>query len=735
MLGMLTQAAEDPRLTATDPSGEPDADAEDEATKLLRDALATQVSRRITEAMDARQSSGIEEIWDEDADQYEGIDALSVEGQGRNVKEPSKGAAANDGRSRLLLNVTKPKTDAAVARVQEMLVPNDDKPWAIEPTPIPELEDAKQDAERMLTLGDGTQAKAADVAAVVMQRARTKADKMADWVEDQFVEGSVYAELRKVVRDAGKLGTGCLKGPFPVVKTERKWHLEGNVAMLQIAEKTSPTSKRVDIRDCFPDPACGENIHEGSYFVERDYMTARQLRRLAKVEGYDSTAIAQALKEGPSKNARDAKRFRDVAGETVNDSDVFEVFHYYGDVDPETLLAMGVGKDTVREDDLYLASVPSIVTMLNDRPIKAAINPLETGEFPYDFFPWEIVDGQPWGRGVPRKMKAAQLMLTAAVRALMENGGLSKGPLVAISEGLVPLNGPYAIQGRSLWKFTPTESNADINKAMAVWNIPSAQRELSAIVDFALKMADELTNLPMLLQGQQGTAPDLVKGMQMLMANASAPLRVIAKQFDDFLIVPHLRRYYDWGMQSGPEDAKGDLQVKARGSTALIQREFAREVLAQTYPMTQDERLKIDPAKWASEFFKAHGFNLAGIQYDEDTWKAMQEQKAQQQPPVEPAVQAAQIRAEVENAKMQMQAQQAGFDREVDLLVNQMKVQVQAMEFSGNRDISMAQVGALLDRLKADLAKAAMASRDKRELFLAERQLKLDPANPTNEGL
>ena len=711
-----------------------DPEQPDIAQQALKDALADTVARRIREAMEARQASGIEDIWDEDADQYDGLDALSAEG--KNVKDESNlpRNGAPDGRSRIYLNVTKPKTDAAVARVQEMLVPNDDKPWEIDPTPIPELDEG--DPDRALTLGDGTQAKAADVATVVRQRAQVKADKMADWIEDQFVEGSVYSEKRKVIRDAGRLGTGCLKGPFPVVKTDRRWKMNGNVAVLEMLEKTSPTSKRVDIRDVFPDPACGECIHDGSYFVERDYLTARQLRKLARLDDYDGKAIAEALREGPRKTARDAKRFRDQAGESVKDSDVFEVFYYYGDVEPDTLLALGVGADTIREDDLYLASVPSIVTMLNDRPIKAAINPLETGEFPYDLFPWEIVEGQPWGRGVPRKMRAAQQMLVASVRALMENGGLTKGPIVVIGEGISPMPGQnYQIAGRTMYRFTPTERNDDVNKAFAMFNVPSAQKELSAIIEFALKMADELTNLPMLLQGQQGTAPELVKGMQMLMANANAPLRVIAKQFDDFLIVPHLKRYYDWGMQNGPEDARGDLEVKARGSTALIQREMAREVLAQSYPMTQDERLKIDPGKWAAEFFKAQGFDIATIQYDDETWKAMQDQKANQPPPVEPAVEAAKIRAEVEREKMANASQQAAFDREVEMIVNQMRVQVQAMEFAGNRDISLAQVGALMDRLKADLAKAAIASRDRRELFIAEQSLKLNPDNPTNEGI
>ena len=144
----------------------------------LKDALTTQVRRRIREAMDARSSSGIEEIWQEDADQYDGIDALSA--IGKNVKDVSNSPRGdqNNARSRVFLNITKPKTDAAVARVQEMLVPHDDKPWEIGPTPVPELMEALDaQSEEMVTLGDGTQAKAADVAEVAMDKATKASEK------------------------------------------------------------------------------------------------------------------------------------------------------------------------------------------------------------------------------------------------------------------------------------------------------------------------------------------------------------------------------------------------------------------------------------------------------------------------------------------------------------------------------------------------------------------------------
>ena len=727
---------------------EPQAQAEpDEAQVSLKAALTNTVNRRIREAKQAREGSGIEQIWQEDSDQYDGVDDLNRPGRGYNDSSNTPSAHQKNARSKVYLNITKPKTDIAVARVQEMLVPNDDKPWGIEPTPIPELvEAARGKSQELLTLADGTQATAEQVAKVAMDRAGTAAEKMADWIEDQLVEGSVYAEMRRVIRDAGRIGTGILKGPFPVAREQRKWQTKEGITELIKAFKTSPTSKKIDPRDFFPDPACGENIHNGSYVVERDYSTARQLRRLSKVQNpdgspaYDVAAIADALREGPKERARDANRQDDRPGDTQTDSDVFELYYYYGDIEPETLIETGVPADTLREEDLYLASVPAIVTMLNDRPIKVAVNPMETGEFPFDVFPWEPVEGQVWGRGVPRKMAVAQRILVAATRALMENAGISAGPQIAITEGaLKPVDGNYAITGRKLWKFNPTDLVTDITKAMQVWQIGSAQQELAAIIQFALQMADELTNLPMLLQGQQGSAPELLGGMQMLMQNASAPLRVIAKQYDDYLIAPHLKRYYDWGMQNGPAEAKGDMQVQARGSTALLQREVAREFLVQAHALAQRPGSRINPDKLDAELFKANGVSMKSIEYTEDEWKQLQDAKAQQPPPQDPRIEAANIKAKSEEQQIQARAeesqqrleferQESAIDRELQRYTKDIEFQIQAMEFAGNKEISLAE-------LKAMLAAKTIDSRDKRQLFAAEQALKLSPANPTNQGI
>lgn len=710
-------------------------ESSDERAVRLKAAITATVLRRITEAKTARSASGIEEIWDDDADQYDGIDDLSAadeRGRGTSGTRSQAPRSPNQkAKSRLYLNITKPKTKAAVARVSEILVPTDDRPWDLEPTPVPEFAEAMEAQDQTpLTLGDGTQAPAMDVAKVAMDKAAKACAKAKDWIEDQFVEGDVYAEMRKVIRSAGRLGTGVLKGPFPVVREHKKWTVHGNLAKLEMVSKTEPTSKCIDVRDCFPDPACGDDIHQGSYFVERDFVTARGLRALAKDQSFDRAAIVAALKEGPQNRGRERERNRDTAGEP-REGEVFELYHYYGDIDPLTLISMGVAAETVDKDDLYLKALPAIVTVLNDRPIKCALNPLETGGFPFDFFPWEPVDGQPWGRGVPREMRPAQKLLVSAVRAMSRNAGLSAGAQVILNSKCVkPAPGqPYALQGDMLWEFTADDKTTDVEKAFKVFSIPSAQVQLQAIIDFARVMADELTNLPMLMQGQQGTAPELLGGMQMLMQNANAPLRVIAKQFDDFVVSRHLRRYYDWCMQMGPEEAKGDFMVQARGATALIAREIAREFMLVRAPtLAQQPTSRIDPEKLEEETIKSFGIPMSSLAYTEEKWKAKQEQMRQNPPPGPPAVEAAKIREQGLNEREKLDLEDREQERNARMLIAKMEMWIQAMELANAEKVD-------LGRIKAMLGMKAIDSRDKRELFAAERALKLAPENPTNEGI
>ena len=722
----------------------------DEDYERVRGILEATVNQRIRDARIARESSGIEEIWAEDEDQYNGFDSLNgPAGQLVKTRDAAAKKTKVSNQSRVFLNITKPKTDIATARVQEMLLPHDDKPWDVTPTPMPEMDQAEEMPKSVqVQLGDGTQAPVADVAALLKDRAAVKASKMADWIEDKFVEGSVYAEMRKVIRDSARLGSGVLKGPIRTMKTTRKWSLQDDgLAVLQIDRALSYTSRRIRVQDFYPAPDCGDSIHDGSYCVERDYLTSRKLRALAEDPEYDQAAIGLALQEGPRRMTRGRNERRmDTPGDTFIDAELFEVYYYYGDISPTDLILLGLdngveeGKTRLTEEELIKPAIPSIVTILNGRAIKAVINPDETGEFPYDVFPWEPVDGQPWGRGVPRKIGTAQRGLNAAVRALLDNAGLSKGPLVVFAEGVVePVDGNYTVEGRKLFRFKPSELINDVQKAFASFDIPSMQQELSAIISFWLEMADQLSNLPLLLQGiaQAGTSPDTLGGMKLLLNSSTAPLRVIAKLFDDMLVIPHLRRYYNAGMQDPncPKEAKGDQQIKAKGASVLVQREEGIEFLAMLFPVKDDPKLKISPAKLLREMSRARGFNIESIQYTDDEWKQEQERMATQGAPEDPRIAAAKIR----NEGLQQQIDARNADAEAERTARAAEAQanrahqerltavderIQMMRLAGEENISLADI-------KAMLAGKAMDIRAKTD----EMRLKLSPANPTNQGI
>lgn len=740
-----------------DITGDPQQDEAADQRRRVESLLAA----RLRDAVDARAGSGIEDIWLEDEDQYNGIDAVSApDNRPPGGFMSNKGERSNEekrapsGRSRVYLNITKPKTDSAVARVQEMLLPHDDKPWEVGPTPIPELAEAVEgEDDTPIQLADGSTAPAKDVAKTLMVKAEQAADAMEDQIEDWFVEGRTYQHMRKVIRDAGRIGTGVLKGPVPCNRENKKWSVKDGVAMLEAAQKLVPESTAKSPWDVFPDPSCGENPHDGAYLFERDYMTGRRLRALAKLPEYDKAAITEILKEGPRKRSRyDDRQYREREGQVQTfESDTFEVFYYYGDIPPDELIAGGWviagfndGESAAEltsqiEQALQLSTVSIVATMINERVVRVSLNPLETGEFPFDFFAWEPVDGQPWGRGIPRKMATAQKMLNASTRAMLENAGMSAGPQVIIDrERIQPANGQYEITGRKLWYWTPGDEVTDVRFAFASVMIDSAQQQLQSIIEFSLRMADELANMPLLLQGIVGNAaPETLGGQEMAEANATAPLKAIAKQFDDQIIVPHLSRYYAWGMQDPnvkAEAKNGDLKCRARGASTLVYRDAAAKFLPQLTAIVADPRFKINPERWIAEVLRGNKVNPASIQYTDDEAKAIAEQQAQQGQPADPRIEAAKINAEakaadreatvaLKQAQLQQDTQENQLDRAHEAAIAEIEFQIQAMEFAGQKQIT-------LEQLRAMLATKALDIRNKREMQATEMSF----ARTTGEG-
>jgi hypothetical protein len=264
-----------------------------------------------------------------------------------------------------------------------------------------------------------------------------------------------------------------------------------------------------------------------------------------------------------------------------------------------------------------------MAVMINDRLVKVVLSPQEDGEFPYDVLAWQRRPGMPWGLGIARQIRTAQRMLNGSARAMMDNAGLSSAPQIVIGNGITPQNGSWNLTPGKTWR---AEANADARDVRAAFNafvVPSVQGPLMNIITFALKMAEDTTGMPAMLQGIRGDAPNTLGGMQMQNNNATSVLRRLAKRFDDYMTRPHIQRYFDWMMTYSEDDSiKGDFQIDVRASSALVERDAQQQFLMTLLQVAANPIYELDPAKLAAELCK-------GQRLDPTNFQLTEEQKAQ----------------------------------------------------------------------------------------------------------
>jgi hypothetical protein len=638
---------------------------------LILDALGQSLAIKRKDAIDGRANSGIETDWRQVEEFYEGYDdANRAEFVKTTTSKPTEGGRTavdpkKPGGSTAFPNITQPYVDAASARIGDMLLPTDDRNYAVEPTPIPDLDGLElpdlpptaaapampgqppgappagmpgmpplpgmlppgaaltPQAQALETL----KAKIAQVKEVATRKAKAAETQIDDWL----TECQYTTEYRRIIDDACKIGSGVFKGPVPVTRKTKAWRKSEETGEFElfIKEEIKPASFRVDPWNFFPDPACGDSIHDGGFTWERDYLTAKRLQDLKRGVGaarYIDSQIDAVIAEGPSKrNESDPRRPQ------TTHKDVFEVWYFHGTVTGEQMEAAGCQCD--KPDELY----PVKITMVNDRVIKAAMNPLDSGEYPYDVLVIKPRAGSPWGMGIARQGRTPQRIVVAASRNLMDNAGASSKPHKVMTDDIEQDGDPWT------WRISSEAGVSDARMAMTFFQQPSIQGELMNIINWGMELMEKVTGMPMILMGLQGDIEETAAGRTIQNNNGNSVLRRIARLFDA-VTERHLRRYYAWLMEYGEnEEAKGDFQIVARGSSALVERDAQSQILPQILQMSLNPAYELSPKKTAAEMLKSQRFDPATFQLTDEEKKEM---AAKQQPPVLPQVEAAKVNAQ-----------------------------------------------------------------------------------------
>jgi hypothetical protein len=767
----------------------------------ILEKLGVTLAKRRDSWVTARAASGREKRWMENIDQYNGRDdatkhtAAMMDSVERGFPVIAGSKQVRMQRSTVFVNITRPKTNAAEARLANMLCPTDDRNWGLKPTPDPKLTqkakaqavalaqaqgqqgtptaqppaaaapqpvapqpgqppmqggasataapNGQQPANTQSSGGvAGLQAPYPDVdAAAQIAEAERCAKAMQDEIDDQLIACDFLSQERAMLHDVAVLGVGVLKGPIVVNRMHKAWMPQigadgQTIHTLEITSDAEPSSERVDPWNIFPDPSCGEDVHTGRGIFEKKTYTSKQLRELAKQPGYLPIYISQVLEEGPqtavSSNKRDAQNRID-AGNTELDKDHYELWEYWGEFDPEDLRSAGVDVPDGTTD-----TVSGCVVLVNKTVIKGYLNPIETGDLPYDVMVWERVDGEWDGYGVPFLMRSEQRVLNAAWRQIMDNAGLSVGPQVIIDPTVIqPADGRWSLSGGKIWN--KVGSTIPVKDAFATVDIINNTEEIQTIIKLAQQFADDASSTPQLAQGEKGTAPDTVGGMTLLMNSSNVVLGRLVKQFDDSVTRPHIRRYYDWNMAYNDEASiKGDMQIDARGSSSLLVKDVMHQTMIGLGQYIANGTIApyVNWENWFKEMLKIGRVDPTDIMKTDAQIAALSSQPPSATPEQIKAnalLQVAQIRAvsvkeaadtrvQGEIAYAQMEQKTAQQDASANLQELQMKRDLAILQYDQANKISLQQT-------QTDLAGKAIQAQTQKELAAAELQMRANDAD------
>lgn len=651
-----------------------------------------------------RAQSGVESRMRRANDLYLGRDASDDVGFVDTLKNgPPNQKKAGAPRSRVVVNIVRPKVDQAKARMCEILLPVDDRNWGIKPTPIPEIKDMTGNKTPTVdpATGQPTGLTADDEARFVIEAAKKASDAMQESIDDSLTECNFNGESRNMVENGVLLGTGVMYGPFPENQTSRVWIPEADGSQrMQENSSIVPSSASLDPWNVYFDPSCGNNHQRGrGFFIKRD-VTRKELRRLIGLPGYDEEAIKSVLMNQPC-------RVRVAEGRVVRETirnDSYEMWTYHGEIEPDEMETLSERMGDPLTDVSF-----GVLVMINDVVIGAMDSWVADKSLPVDVWNWRKADDSPFGYGLPDELEHQQRVVNAAWRQVMDNGRTSLGGQIVMKKGtILPQDGNYEIVPNKVW--LAKDDTVDVKQAFAVFEFNSHLQELLAVAQAAMQFADQETSMPQMMGGEKGTAPETVGGMIMLSNNSNTVLRMRVKLYDDCVTKPHIRRYYDWKMMNDENpDIKGDYEIDARGSTALIERDLANQGMLNLANITSNPRYipHLDDRKELTAILKAFKINPEEVMKDEAKAEQDMQAMAEQGPPPDPRMAAAEMnmqakQLELEDREKQRQADAARAEQD-------MQVRRETLQYNREREQSESNIAMTEAQLSREIAMAELA--------------------------
>lgn len=571
-------------------------DEREEKTRLAREGV--QQDGDPHSHLVGRFSSYIESCWQSAKDAKSPVELEMLEDlrQREGVYSPSKLQSIREqGGSEIYMMLTNTKCRTAEGWFRDMLFPAGERPFYNKSTPIPELPGDVKDRIVQMVMGEAAQMiqsgaliserevfeRARDVGMQIKERLKQQAEHaakmMEDKIDDVLIDGLWYEAMEDMLSDLVALPAGIIKGPVIRRKQKLQWQQDPYTGKWQpmASGELTPMFYSPSPMDIYPAP--DSKGPEDGYLFELIPIRRGALFGMIGVPGYNEEQIRACLRDY-SKGYRismpiDQQR-RELENNPLFDlapEKTLDVLEFHASVPGSLLIEWGMDSSRVPDPE---AEYEITAWKIGRYVVRCVLNEDPMKRRPYMICHFDKIKGSFWGRGLPRIIRDLQDMCNAAARALSNNMGLSSGPIMEVETDRLA-------DGTDLttvfpWMQIQTKSSKTTPApAIRFHDIPSNAQELLAVYTYFSGLADQYSGIQLHDQGvnQRSGAAGTASGLAMLMNASGRQIKAIFASIDRVIVGSVERVHFHVMLNDPDESIKGDAQLEARGTSALVAKE------------------------------------------------------------------------------------------------------------------------------------------------------------------
>lgn len=511
------------------------------------------------------------------------------------------------------------KCRALEAWLSDIILSHGNRPWSIEPTPIPDLpeevtqvvetmaeqrmaeqvaQEYEQQAQQAAQNGqpippppsvDDVRARTEQIlpemktmfVAEMKRRAREACDKMTAKIEDQLAEGGWRQAIKELLYDFCTYPACFLKGPILVkeARLKQQFNAQTRKWTTAVVVKKIDTWKRVPPDKIYPEPH--STSINGGYLIELSAYKRKDLYNSIGIEGYSETSIREVLREhkngglkiwtlNENEKARIEKKSEYIVGNDI------DVIIFWGPISGQLLIDWGINENAEIVADAE-REYEACVELIGTTVIMARLNPDPLGQKPY--YKTSLIEDPDrfWNKAVPDILKDISALCGAVLRACGVNAAFAAGPMVDINVERMKDQNDTSVYPRR--KFLSTNKQMSESKAVNFYQPQLLTTQLSSFLEFCHTLADEWVNVPRITHGGDTSGSGVTStasGTSMFITQSSRGVKASAKNVDG-VIEGSVTKQYQVNLWEDEKNEFGgpylDAKIVARGSSSLMAKE------------------------------------------------------------------------------------------------------------------------------------------------------------------